>query len=385
MNYVYYIQNNVVCMAVLAVILWRVRPGSKGASSTQVTLRAMIITGILLCLSDLLAGVLRGADFAGARLLIELSNMFYIETLTLLSFQWSVYTLQRTERYKNTKQIFVLSLPFLAETILLLTNPMTHLMFVIDENNLYSRAPGLVVHWVLSWFYLIFGTATAADALFKEKSRIKREELKPLLYFIIAPIIGSLAQMLFYGVSSTQAGITVGMTMVVLSMQDNQISVDELTGINNHRGLGRFAEDNLDKENGTVLFALFVDINRFRKINEKMGHAAGDLALKDAAGALKNICGKINSRVFLCRAGGDEFVIVGTGDPQKNLSVWTEQIRRAFIAVSANHNRPFTLEANIGTAVMECRSNEDFEQLLQKAKNEAAVRKARSKTATKQA
>ena len=61
------------------------------------------------------------------------------------------------------------------------------------------------------------------------------------------------------------------------------------------------------RDQGTPIALLFVDIDRFKEINDSFGHATGDEALIQVAGRLRRL---INPHDFVARYGGDEFVIL---------------------------------------------------------------------------
>lgn len=85
-------------------------------------------------------------------------------------------------------------------------------------------------------------------------------------------------------------------------------SIDMLTGVLNRNEMNntidalRKSEDNSIKGIGIV----FADLNGLKRVNDKDGHAAGDLLLKNAAIALQNAF--VGDSIF--RAGGDEFMIL---------------------------------------------------------------------------
>jgi diguanylate cyclase (GGDEF)-like protein/PAS domain S-box-containing protein len=95
---------------------------------------------------------------------------------------------------------------------------------------------------------------------------------------------------------------------------------DPLTGVANRAGLYEYY-DSLDRA-GYATF-MFADIDDFKKINDRFGHATGDMFLKDVVGILdKNIPGS-----FIVRVGGDEFFAITLEDmSRENISAIADQI-----------------------------------------------------------
>lgn len=87
---------------------------------------------------------------------------------------------------------------------------------------------------------------------------------------------------------------------------------DALTGLPNRRYLEQHLAEHAetpDKEE--QLAALHVDLDRFKHINDTLGHAAGDHILRHVADVLKNAAPEA---AFIARVGGDEFVLVCRAD-----------------------------------------------------------------------
>ncbi|WP_372881142.1 EAL domain-containing protein [Psychromonas sp.] len=85
---------------------------------------------------------------------------------------------------------------------------------------------------------------------------------------------------------------------------------DPLTGLPNRRLLNQKAEklimlSELFPEEQLAL--LFIDLDRFKTINDSLGHAAGDQVLQQIA---KRLSSNVRSTDIVCRLGGDEFVIL---------------------------------------------------------------------------
>jgi len=89
-------------------------------------------------------------------------------------------------------------------------------------------------------------------------------------------------------------------------------TVDQLTGLYNRR----FVMDTLDREiararrHGEPLSVIMVDLDGLKEVNDRLGHLAGDEALRYAAEALRDV---LRDSDYAARLGGDEFVAVLPG------------------------------------------------------------------------
>jgi diguanylate cyclase (GGDEF)-like protein len=85
--------------------------------------------------------------------------------------------------------------------------------------------------------------------------------------------------------------------------------LDPLTGVANRPGIEREAARALDASlrQGTPLSLLMLDLDHFKSINDRYGHAAGDKVLRATASAWQ---AQLRGRDPLGRVGGEEFVVV---------------------------------------------------------------------------
>ena len=87
---------------------------------------------------------------------------------------------------------------------------------------------------------------------------------------------------------------------------------DALTGLPNRRSLDErlaVAAESCRRE-GRPLGALHVDLDRFKQINDTLGHAAGDAVLRHVSAVLLR---SVTAADFVARVGGDEFVVLCAG------------------------------------------------------------------------
>jgi diguanylate cyclase len=89
--------------------------------------------------------------------------------------------------------------------------------------------------------------------------------------------------------------------------------IDPLTGVFNRRGWNAMAgrETARSRRERTSMTVFVMDIDQFKLINDKYGHARGDQVLKDVASAIRS-CARANDVV--ARLGGDEFALLALED-----------------------------------------------------------------------
>ncbi|ERI94286.1 diguanylate cyclase domain protein, partial [Clostridiales bacterium oral taxon 876 str. F0540] len=84
---------------------------------------------------------------------------------------------------------------------------------------------------------------------------------------------------------------------------------DPVTDLPNKKYFSEYILESLDKakQNNEMIAVLFIDLDRYKKVNDTMGHLIGDKLLKGAADRFKAL---VNESVFAARVGGDEFIII---------------------------------------------------------------------------
>jgi diguanylate cyclase (GGDEF)-like protein len=149
--------------------------------------------------------------------------------------------------------------------------------------------------------------------------------------------------------------VAVGMILLLLEdqLEHNKFLAlhDELTGLPNRR----LFQDRLivalerARRSGTKATLLVIDLDRFKQVNDTLGHHVGDLLLQQV-GAL--FLGRVRNCDTVARTGGDEFSIIleGTADAES-----AHQVAESLLQ---NLNHPLTVEgrtvrvgASIGVAV----------------------------------
>lgn len=125
-----------------------------------------------------------------------------------------------------------------------------------------------------------------------------------------------------------------------------KLSVDDLTGLHNRTYLIEELDYRISKDNGCFTL-FFIDLNRFKTINDIHGHHIGDMVLTEIG---KRFSSLNEQNLFIARLGGDEFACLLDGIHQQTIQTTVEQII-AIIEQKINVNlHQFYITASIGIA-----------------------------------
>jgi diguanylate cyclase (GGDEF)-like protein len=146
---------------------------------------------------------------------------------------------------------------------------------------------------------------------------------------------------------------------------------DPLTGLANRLAfVDRLTE--IAKVAGGEAAVLFIDLDRFKPVNDRHGHLAGDRVLEAVAGRL---AGALRPGDLVARLGGDEFAVLceRLGHPDDAVAVADRLLRALSAPIVLDGRVEVTIAASIGVAEID--GNESPEAVLARA--DTAMRSAK--------
>lgn len=150
------------------------------------------------------------------------------------------------------------------------------------------------------------------------------------------------------------------------SVTGMEAGIDPLTRALNRRFmpsiLGR--EIGLARENDTQFSLLMLDIDHFKDVNDRYGHAAGDMVLREMAGVIVE---HIRLSDFLFRYGGEEFLIALVETPLDDALRIAERIRTQFETQPIRLTDGEHIHATISVGVTSFDGHPDYDYLVRKA------------------
>ncbi len=145
-----------------------------------------------------------------------------------------------------------------------------------------------------------------------------------------------------------------------------QATHDPLTGISNRSALLDRMSDAITyaRRNSLPVWVAFIDLDRFKFINDHYGHRAGDQILTGITGRLRSI---LRSNDILGRYGGDEFIVVLRGGPEFDMSPETlERIMQAVAEPIKIDGHSLFVNCSVGVSVFP-QDGDSPQQLLEMA------------------
>ncbi|PIF25429.1 PAS domain S-box-containing protein/diguanylate cyclase (GGDEF)-like protein [Acidovorax sp. 56] len=128
-------------------------------------------------------------------------------------------------------------------------------------------------------------------------------------------------------------------------------SHDSLTGLVNRAAFEEMLKESTSQAADKPLCVMFIDLDRFKQVNDTGGHSAGDTLLRDIAHALS---GQVRQTDTVARLGGDEFAVLLHGCPLPRATEVAEKLRSAVASYRLPwEGHSFSVGASIGLVVVD--------------------------------
>jgi diguanylate cyclase (GGDEF)-like protein len=140
-------------------------------------------------------------------------------------------------------------------------------------------------------------------------------------------------------------------------------TMDELSMLSNRRGFETLGQRALGlcQRLEKPAAMLFFDLDLFKQINDRFGHAEGDRALAEFSRLLKETFREAD---VLGRLGGDEFAVLATNVDERQLAQPLERLRQAVDAHNRNAPRGYDLLYSVGSVQFDASRHADIAALM---------------------
>ncbi|GAB2578046.1 GGDEF domain-containing protein [Dyella jejuensis] len=237
---------------------------------------------------------------------------------------------------------------------------MTVVVYAVQGALLASHQLSSAVSWILCWHYLAvaaFYRLGAPDA----STGVMFTMVSFIAWAFVFPV-GDLMDVLWPAVHVEEEVwnlpkflVATGMIFTLLEEQlsnaEHASLHDALTGLPNRRMFAdRLRRALLDaRAEGESLALLMIDLDGFKQINDRLGHAVGDELLRWAAMRFSE---ELHGEDVLARVGGDEFaVILSRVDHREAAQGIAHRLQRSLAAGMSIHGHALSIQASIGISM----------------------------------
>jgi len=125
--------------------------------------------------------------------------------------------------------------------------------------------------------------------------------------------------------------------------------IDDLTGLYNRRGFSDLGEQylKLARRSGRGVTMVYLDLDRFKTINDSLGHHVGDRALLKVADILRATFRRSD---IIARLGGDEFGVLALEAADESSELLVQRLRERIVDFNRTSPEPYQLSVSIGMA-----------------------------------
>lgn len=230
------------------------------------------------------------------------------------------------------------------------------LLFSIAPDNTYSRGPWFPLSPAVFYGY----QALAAGFLIRQRNRLKTEETALFALALALPAATAAIQLHYFTFLTIWSSWAISCIILLVAVFINSSERDELTKLAN-RTAYRNAIAKARRMRELKMCVALLDMDGLKSINDRHGHAAGDMALLTLAEGLRETFGEGFS---VMRFGGDEFAVVQFDNDPAALYEGLCTLESSLAEQDAASGRPYRVAFSYGLACS--RDGESVDALLKR-------------------
>lgn len=319
-------------------------PNGKTPQSRAFSL--LLILNFLVIITDCTTILFDGKDGPTMRFLLMGATVFgySLQAMICLCWFWYVREVVSGGQKQRTAITALQGIPAILCICAVLLSCHTGWIFQYSARNFYRRGPLFGIVAATSFLYLICGYFM----IFKNWKKLEKRHLAALLSFALPPAIGGIIQTYVYGVSLLWPCMTFSILIIYMTIQNELLRMDQLTGINNRISFDYALKRRISTAKDSTPFALMlIDLDNFRSINDRYGHIEGDKVLQIMSQILMQ-CFHHND--FIARYGGDQFAVIIELQQLNDLYELRNRLHEKIDDWNQASKKPWKLSVSIGCA-----------------------------------
>lgn len=338
------------CSVILVILLVN-HLKSSGLQNTSRIYIKMIACNIINFALDILYVICNFGIKDTNRVVFYVVMMLYFISSAVAGVFWLWYVAEEhgIGWFHRSRNIIIAFIPLSLYALLNATSFATHLVFYITPDGMYKRGTAFFLQYLFPYGYIFTASIISFVRAMDKQNFLQKNKYLILSAFILPPTTGAAIQLFVQDLPLLCMGTTILLLIIYLYQQNEKISIDPLTQINNRFQIIHHLTNKIAAYDGKkVLYLLMMDLNLFKKINDNYGHVEGDAALVRVAKVLKKVCyGKDH---FIGRYGGDEFILIAELDDGGNADHICKAIHDGIAQANKDAGTKYEISLSIGCA-----------------------------------
>ena len=259
-------------------------------------------------LADIFSSIYNNSPSPSTVVYQDLWNYLYLFAHNALAYCFMVYLFFLMEFVKKKKvAMFILSIPFAVDVILLVLNPFTKWVFLYDENGHYVHGPLFVVLYSIAFLYMVFSIIF----VIQNHKYLEMSKTASLMAFLFISFVPVIVQIFVPEYLLTLFFETIGLLGILFSIENKDDTISPVTGIFNRFALESALDTAMDSEGYTLFLVKIPNLNYYNKMigfvnmNEILGKISSWLEKEFMMYACYD-CGRGHFAVVCDRIGEEE-------------------------------------------------------------------------------
>ena len=220
------------------------------------------------------------------------------------------YILLLSDKKKIQPHSRILAIPLFLNAIICILSYKTGWIFFFNAQNQYIRGDLFIIPTLVGLLYYTLWIIIILKNNFEYDSGDKLF----LNAVFIMPILATSIQLIFNGIILIWGSVSIAMLLYYIFLRELQFKYDALSGIKNRAAFEKEMRRCQKDKNNVAIVVL--DLNNLKKINDTLGHGAGDTAIFNSAKLLQQSFEGVGKSY---RIGGDEFCVICNNVDKKTL------------------------------------------------------------------
>lgn len=367
MELFYYLELKVLCLAIAAWIVYRMKTVSSGLETANLIFLKMVYITAGMIFVETVGFLSDGHEGTFFFYFNYVLGAIRIIQSVFATYIWLLYTyhfLHPATTIRRHTHLLIVS-PALIFTAMVICSIHTGWVFYVDrDTNVFHLGHGAIIYRILTYGYFAVASHLTLLLFLKEKDKMMRSKYMSMLSFILFPIASGVITAIRPDLQIAWQFITFSLFFVFTELQFAQISRDGLTGINNRTSFNLYVRNLADYKGGKQIFLFMMDVNKFKVINDKYGHPEGDSALIETAKVIRKVFDRSGS--YFARYGGDEFAAF-VPCSESEAAGFKETLYDSFAIYNVYSGKPYQLTVSVGYAPMQGLGEAAVKDLIKRA------------------